>query len=54
MKFLGETSLQYMSFKDSLFMQCFNLHLYLYFIPGMYFGVRWKEPRLKNYDNTTM
>ena len=21
---------------------------------GMYFGVRWKEPRLKNYDNTTM
>ena len=21
---------------------------------GMYFGVRWKEPRLKNFDNTTM
>ena len=23
-------------------------------IAGMYFGVRWKEPRLKNHDNSTM
>ena len=27
---------------------------YIFIFSGMYFGVRWKEPRLKNFDNTTM